>query len=127
MSAEAGMYNDSFAFDAIAASFGILKIFRFFDLQRNLLILRSAIARGVADLVTFTFMLLVIIVGFTFSGMNIFGQELKEFVSPIDAFITLFLTMLGEFDFDSMLNVDWIWAYARRAHPHRVPTAPCLH
>ena len=104
------MYNDSFAYDAIAATFGILKIFRFFDLQRNLLLLREASARGVGDLVTFTGMLLVIIAGFAFAGMSIFGQENPEYTDFLTAFITLFLTMLGEFDFEAMIGVDFIWA-----------------
>ena len=104
------MYNDSFAYDAIAATFGILKIFRFFDLQRNLLLLREASARGVGDLVIFTGMLLVIIAGFAFAGMSIFGQENPEYTDFLTAFITLFLTMLGEFDFEAMIGVDFIWA-----------------
>lgn len=36
ITAAAQLYNDSFNLDAVAASFGIFKILRFFDLQRNL-------------------------------------------------------------------------------------------
>ena len=111
ITAEADRYNASFAFDAIAASFGIFKIFRFFDLQRNLLILRESITRGVGDLVSFTLMLMIIIVGFSLSFMNIFGQENDEYVNFIQSFVTLFLTVLGEFDFDKMLRVNQEFAY----------------
>ena len=107
----AGQYNNSFAFDAIAASFGIFKILRFFDLQRNLLILRTSIERGVADLVNFTVVLLLIMFGFAFSGMNIFGQENEEYVDIMTSFITLFLTVLGEFDFEKMIRVDFAFGY----------------
>ena len=111
VTAPAQMYNESFAFDAIAASFGIFKIFRYFDLQRNLLILRSSIARGVADLISFTAVLLIIIAGFSFSGLNIFGQENDEYTTFIRSFSTLFLTVLGEFDFDRLVRVDFAFGY----------------
>jgi len=108
---EARMYNDSFAYDAVAASFGIFKIFRFFELQRNLLILRESITRGLSDLSIFTFMMVFIIAGFSFSGMNIFGQENEEYVNFQTTFITLFLTVLGEFDFDALISVNMVFGY----------------
>jgi len=108
---EAALYNDSFAFDAIAASFGIFKILRYFELQRNLLILRESLQRGLSDLSVFTIMVLIIIAGFSFTGMNIFGQENEEYVTFGTSFITLFLTVLGEFDFDKMLRVNYLFAY----------------
>jgi hypothetical protein len=111
LTAAANMFNSSFAFDAIAATFGVIKIFRFFDLQRNLLILRKSVSRGIGDLVIFTLMLLIIIVGFSFSAMNIFGQENDDFVKLESSFVSLFLTVLGEFDFDKMLRVNLIFAY----------------
>ena len=111
ISAPAAQFNESFAFDAIAASFGIFKIFRYFELQRNLFILRESITRGISDLVVFTSILMIMIMGFAFSGMNIFGQENDEYVSAPISFVTLFLTMLGEFDFDKMLRVDLTFAY----------------
>ena len=112
VTAEANSYNASFAFDAIAATFGVLKIFRFFDLQRNLLLLRNSISRGISDLISFTIVLLIIIAGFSFSGLNIFGQENDEYVNVIRSFSTLFLTVLGEFDFERMLRVDPTFAYS---------------
>jgi len=112
LAAAAELFNQSFAFDAIAMSFGIFKIFRYFDLQRNLLILRQSMARGVGDLSSFTFLLLLMIFGFALSGMNIFGQESDEYVSAGVSFVTLFLTVLGEFDLDRMLRVDGLFGYA---------------
>jgi len=105
------LYNNSFAFDAIAASFGIFKIFRFFDLQPNLLVLRRSVHRGVGDLTSFTLVLLVMIFGFSLAGMNIFGQEIEAFVNPGESFVSLFLTVLGEFDFDAQLSVNIYFAY----------------
>ena len=97
-------FNSSYVFDSIAATFGILKIFRYCEvtlpglarcssapspplssdrpelaslmlqLQRNLLMLREAIALGVGELVIFTSILMIMIFGFALAGQNIFGQ-----------------------------------------------------
>jgi len=111
ISAAVDLYNQSFSLDAIAASFGIFKILRFFDLQTNLLILRQSVSRGIDDLSVFTAILLTMIVGFALAGMNIFGQEADEYIDPLEAFSTLFLMVLGEFDFDKLRLINEIFAY----------------
>ena len=110
LSAAALQYNQSFVFDAIAATFGIFKIFRYYELQHNLFLLRSAVAKGVGDLSFFTATLMLVMFGFALSGQEIFGQENNDFVNPIVSFTTLFLTVLGEFDLDRMLDVDATFA-----------------
>lgn len=95
----------------LAATFGIIKIFRYFELQRNLHILRSSIERGIGDLSSFVIVLMIMILGFSISGMNIFGQEYDDFVNPLRSFVSLFMTVLGEFDLDRMLAVDGIFGY----------------
>ena len=112
LSAAATQYNNSFAFDAIALSFGIMKIFRYFELQRNLHILRESIGRGIADLSSFTFLLLLMIFGFSLMGMNILGQENSEYMTPFTSFIALFMMVLGEFELDDILRVDIIFGYS---------------
>ena len=111
ISAAVALYNFSFSLDALAASFGIFKILRYFDLQINLLILRESVARGVGDLATFTAILMVMIFGFALAGMNIFGQESVAYIDPLEAFSTMFLTCLGQYDFDEMLLINDIFAY----------------
>jgi len=111
ITAAASQYNISFSLDAIAAFFGIFKIFRFFDLQRNLLVLRKSVARGVGDLGVFTVILMTMMFGFALAGMNIFGQESDAYIDPFEAFITLFLMVLGEFDFVELLRINPIFAY----------------
>jgi len=111
ISAAVDLYNQSFSLDAIAASFGIFKILRFFDLQTNLLILRQSVSRGVDDLSVFTVILMTMILGFALAGMNIFGQEADEYIDPLEAFNTLFLMVLGEFDFDKLRLIDAVFAY----------------
>lgn len=112
LTSAAAQYNNSFAFDAIALSFGIMKIFRYFELQRNLHILRESIGRGVADLSSFTFLLLLMILGFSLMGMNILGQENSEYMTPFSAFIALFMMVLGEFELEEILRVDIIFGYS---------------
>ena len=106
------LYNDSFSLDAIAASFGIIKIFRYFDLQDNLLVLRRSIARGVTDLATFTVMLLTMMMGFAFAFMNIFGQESNNYIDIERSFTTLFLMVLGEFEYDELYQIQPAFALA---------------
>ena len=96
LTAAAVTYNQSFAFDAIAATFGVIKILRYYELQRNLHILRNSIERGIGDLTSFTIILMVMILGFAISAMNIFGQENVDFVNPFSSFLALFMTVLGE-------------------------------
>ena len=105
------LYNLSFSLDALAATFGLVKIFRYFDLQENLLVLRDSIARGVADLSVFTLMLLTMMFGFCVAGMNIFGQESDNYIDIERSFTALFLMVLGEFDFDEMYAINPGFAY----------------
>ena len=44
---------------------------------------------GLVDLLFFTLMLLIFMLGFAFAGNNIFGQETEEYVTPGNAFVTL--------------------------------------
>ena len=85
-----------------------MKLFKFFGLQRNLLILRTTIVRALADLSVFTIVMLLFIAAFTISGNQIFGQENEEYVNVITCFITLFqMGFLGEFDFDGIARVNY--------------------
>jgi len=111
VSSLANMYNNSFVIDSLAAFIGIFKVFRYFELQRNLHILRQSIARGIGDLAVFTGMLLLMIFGFSITGMHIFGQENAEWTDIIKSYTSLFLTLLGEFDFDAMYRVQPVGAY----------------
>ena len=58
------------------------------------------------DLGIFTGMLMIMIFGFALCGMNIFGQEVVGFVTELNSFTTLFLTILGEFEFDELRRVQ---------------------
>ena len=80
----------------------MLKIIRFFDLQPNLLILRESVVRGISDLSTFTVMLMTMMFGFCLAASNIFGQESNSFLSLDRSFTSLFLMVLGEFDYEEL-------------------------
>jgi len=101
----AARYNYSFQIDSIAAFLCFLRLFRYCELQRNLLILRESIQRGLSDLSVFSIMLLFVIFAFAVAGNNIFGQEYKDFITEFESFKTLFLMVLGEFDFDELTRI----------------------
>ena len=108
LSAVAGLFELSFSVDSLAAFLALMKLFKFFGLQRNLLILRTTIVRALADLSTFTVVMLLFIAAFTISGNQIFGQENEEYVNVVTCFITLFqMGFLGEFDFDGIGRVNY--------------------
>ena len=118
LSAVANLFELSFSVDSFAAFLALMKLFKFFGLQRNLLILRSTIKRAMADLSVFTIVMLLFIAAFTISGNQIFGQENEEYVDPMKCFITLFqMGFLGEFDFDGISRVNptialvYFWAF----------------
>ena len=106
----ARFYNMSFSLDSVASFIACLKLFKFFKLQRNLLILRQTISRALSDLGLFTVMMMIMILAFAIAGENIFGQEVEAFVSIDKAFVTLFLMLLGEFNFDDLQRVSAIMA-----------------
>lgn len=43
--------------------------------------------------------------------MNIFGQEADEYIDPAQSFTTLFLMVLGEFDFQRLYMINPFFAY----------------
>jgi hypothetical protein len=107
LSAVAKTYDLSFSIDSIAAFLALLKLFKFFGLQRNLLILRTTIARAVNDLFVFVIVLLLFVFAFVMVGMQIFGQENEEYVNLFNALVTLFLMgFLGDFDYEGLENVN---------------------
>jgi len=109
LSAVALQFETSFSIDSFAAFLALMKLFKFFGLQRNLLILRSTIVRAVGDLTTFSMVMLIFIFSFMLSGNNIFGQENEEYVNVYPkCFITLFnMGFLGDFDFDGIARVNY--------------------
>ena len=64
-----------------------------------------------ADLSVFTVMLLTMMTGFAIAGMNIFGQESNSYIDFERSFTTLFLMILGEFDFEEMYEINPSFAY----------------
>ena len=49
--------------------------------------------------------------GFALAAMNIFGQESDLYLNPFESFITLFLMVLGEFEFEEIYRINPIFAY----------------
>ena len=54
---------------------------------------------------------MIMIVGFALAGTNIFGQENDDYIDEFKSIITLFLMILGEYDFDKMYRVNPFSAY----------------
>ena len=117
LSGVATMYELSFSVDSIAAFLALSKLFKFFGLQRNLLILRQTISRAVGDLSIFTAILIVFIAAFAIAGNQIFGQENIEYYNMLQSAITCFRMILGDFDYEALERVNigialgYFWVY----------------
>ena len=109
LSAAATQYNNSFAFDAIALSFGIMKIFRYSSWRQSAHLAR--VDWSVSLICPRSPSLLPMIFGFSLMGMNILAREQRVHES-FTSFIALFMMVLGEFELDDILRVDIIFGYS---------------
>jgi hypothetical protein len=74
------------------------------------MLLKGTLFQAVKDLGVFTVLMLLILFGFVIFANQIFGSQARSYMNESNAFGTLFLILLGEFDFDEMRAVDVAWA-----------------
>jgi len=88
----------------------VIKALKYFALQKDLMLLQKTLVQAVQDLVTFLAILVFLFLGFIIMGYNIFGMQASGFKSIQDTLGTLFLILLGEFDYEEMRAVHDVWA-----------------
>jgi len=103
-------YRFSYIVDAITILVIAVKAIKYFALQHDLALLKGTLAQAISDLSVFVVLLLVILLGFVMMASNIFGSQVNSYRNIFSSFGTLFLILLGEFDFDEMAEVSWLWA-----------------
>ena len=103
-------YNLAYIIDACTVLMCAVKSIRFFALQPDLAMLQGTLAQAFKDLYVFVILLLTILAGFVIMALNIFGAQAESYKNFVNSFGTLFLILLGEFDFDEMWAVDLQWA-----------------
>ena len=103
-------YGGVFIIDAFIIMVLVLKSLKYFSLQRDLMLLQRTLSQAISDLGVFLLMLVFLFMGFVIMGLNIFGMQAAGFKSLIDTLGTLFLILLGEFDFEEMREVSPLWS-----------------
>ena len=96
--------------DAFTILILVVKSLKYFSLQRDLRLLQETLAQAISDLSVFLLMLTFLFAGFVIMGLNIFGMQARGFKSIEDTLGTLFLILLGEFDFEEMQEVSPFWS-----------------
>jgi polycystin 1L2 len=111
MSGLASAYTNMFIGDSATVMVLVVKALKYFALQKDLMLLQKTLVQAITDLVVFIAMLVVLFFGFVLMGMNIFGMQANGFKSIQDTIGTLFLILLGEFDYLEMESVHAMWAF----------------
>ncbi len=110
MTALAREYSAVFIVDAFTILVLVIKSLKYFSLQKDLMLLQHTLQQAISDLSFFLLMLLFLFAGFIIMGLNIFGMQAQGFKSLRDTLGTLFLILLGEFDFEEMREVSPLWS-----------------
>lgn len=93
---------------AIATFFAWIKIFKYISFNKTMTQLSSTLGRCAKDLAGFFIMFIIIFLAFTQLGYLLFGSQVKDFSTFLNAFFTLFRIILGDFDFNQLEQANRI-------------------
>jgi hypothetical protein len=110
MGALAAGYNQVFVIECVSVLLLAIKSVKYFSLQTDLMALKGTLYRAVQDLIIFVMLMMLILLGFVLMALNIFGSQASGYKDVPTTLGTLFLILLGEFDYDEMKEVDVTWA-----------------
>lgn len=111
MSGLAAAYSSMFMGDSSTVLVLVVKALKYFALQKDLMLLQKTLVQAITDLVVFIALLCVLFMGFVLMGHNIFGMQAEGFNSIQNTLGTLFLILLGEFDYLEMQSVHPVWSF----------------
>jgi len=110
MSNIAASYALIFITESATVFICVVKSLKFFALQKDLMLLQMTLGQAFKDLLVFVAMTIILFVGFVVMGLNIFGMQAPSYNTILNTLGTLFLILLGEFDYAEMNAVSRIWA-----------------
>jgi hypothetical protein len=79
-----------------------MKLFKYLQFSPRLSQLTHTLTEASEDLAGFLFMFLLVFMAYAFSFHMAFGMDVGEFQDFTNSFFTLFLIILGDFDFDEL-------------------------
>eukprot|EP00930_Biecheleria_cincta_P082567 TRINITY_DN72282_c0_g1_i1.p1 TRINITY_DN72282_c0_g1~~TRINITY_DN72282_c0_g1_i1.p1 ORF type:complete len:897 (+),score=169.91 TRINITY_DN72282_c0_g1_i1:58-2691(+) len=95
----------------------MLRLFKSFQAQPRLAIVTTTLRTAAPDLVHFFIVFLCVFICFLVNSILFFGQDLEAFSTVDRAFITCFLAMFGDWDWDGMKEIGmfkaafWFWTF----------------
>ena len=96
--------------NAINFLLATLKLFKYMVMSDQFKMLTDTVINAAPDVGTFMVMLIVVILSFTVSGLLLFGTTIEGFSTLTRTFNTLFLVMLGDFDYQELVDVTALFA-----------------
>ena len=99
-----------FIVDSTSIFLCMFKVMKYLRLSPSTNLLWLTLSRAGRDILFFIITLLILMLGFIIMGYNIFGMQASGFKSIQDTLGTLFLILLGEFDYEEMRAVHDVWA-----------------
>lgn len=86
--------------------FTYLKVFKYLQFSTRLSQFTRTLTEASEDLAGFLFMFLLVYLAFAFAFHMAFGAQVDAFRDVTNAFFTLFLIILGEFDLEALRNAN---------------------
>ncbi|CAK0892018.1 unnamed protein product [Prorocentrum cordatum] len=83
----------------------VSRFLKVFSYQPRLALVTSTLGQASTDIIHFGVVFMVVFAVYTVSGMMLFGQELANFAGLDRATNSVFQILLGEFDYDEMVQV----------------------
>jgi len=87
---------------ALAVFLAWLKVFKYVSFNKTMTQLTSTIGKAKKDLAGFMVMFMIIFFAFAQLGYLLFGTQVRDFSDLINAMLTLFRIILGDFDFHEL-------------------------
>ncbi|KAJ6236324.1 polycystin family member [Anaeramoeba flamelloides] len=108
LSSLSGKYTNIYNCISFNLFMSIIKIFKYFRMNRRMSLLWQTLARAFPNLIMFSIFFIIIFLAFSITGVIIFGPSLTNFRDITASLITSFRMALGEVEYDELKQVNRI-------------------
>jgi len=95
---------------AVIVVLSFMKLFKYLNLSDQFALMSDTVINVTTDIFVFNVMLMVVMASFAVSGNQLFGSEVADYSSLTETLNTMFRVMLGDFDFEELINVSFFYA-----------------
>ena len=108
MSGLAAEYSFVFVIEAFTVLVLVVKSLKYFQLQKDLMLLQKTLGQAIADLGVFLGMLAILFAGFVIMGLNIFGMQVRSVTPRLDPVSTRSRLGFDSTRFSTRLKSTWL-------------------